>query len=263
MKWFRGSEEGDVVVRGGWAMAYQRPGLSDFTGVFGDNQGIPVSLQRDQNNTTLPILLRNNPTLPSAPAGALPALPASVTTRGERLRPEHPAALHPVVVGRAGSARSRATRRSSCATSAAVTRALGFDQPERSRTSPATVSSPSSGRRRPTCRPTSPPAAARRSPTPARGTAPLPILLAHFNAQNAANAGNTALYTGANWTSATFLGFLAARNPNPWGFATTGTNGLIGNTDAAQQRHHCRPAGRTSSSPIPTCSARHHGGRAT
>jgi hypothetical protein len=58
----------------------------------------------------------------------------------------------------------------------------------------------------------------------------LPILLAHFNAQNVANAGNSALYTGTNWTSATFLGFLAARNPNPWGFATTGTNGLVGNT---------------------------------
>ena len=45
MKWLRGSEEGDVVVRGGWAMAFQRPGMSDFTGVFGDNQGIQASLQ--------------------------------------------------------------------------------------------------------------------------------------------------------------------------------------------------------------------------
>jgi hypothetical protein len=60
------------------------------------------------------------------------------------------------------------------------------------------------------------------------GTAPLPILLAHFNAQNAGNAGNAALYTGANWTSATFLGFLAARNPNPWGFASSASSGLIG-----------------------------------
>src|SRR6185436_185712 len=62
------------------------------------------------------------------------------------------------------------------------------------------------------------------------GTNPLPIFLAHFNAQNAANAGNAAVYTGTNWTSATFLGFLAARNPNPWGFASLGTGGLIGNT---------------------------------
>ena len=66
MKWLRGSEEGDVVVRAGWAMAYQRPGMSDFTGVFGANQGIQASLQTDQNTTSLPILLRNNP----SPAGA-------------------------------------------------------------------------------------------------------------------------------------------------------------------------------------------------
>ena len=72
--------------------------------------------------------------------------------------------------------------------------------------------------------------------TGARHVDPLPIFLAHFNAQNAANAGNAAVYTGANWTNATFLGFLAARNPNPWGFATAGTSGLIGNADVPQQR---------------------------
>ena len=33
------------------------------------------------------------------------------------------------------------------------------------------------------------------------GTAPLPILLAHFNSQPFANAGNPTLYTGDNWTS--------------------------------------------------------------
>jgi len=66
--------------------------------------------------------------------------------------------------------------------------------------------------------------------TGAAGTAPLPIFLAYYNAQPTANAGNAALYTGGNWTNATFLGFLASRNPNPFGFASTnGTNGLQGN----------------------------------
>ncbi|HYE86543.1 MAG TPA: TonB-dependent receptor, partial [Vicinamibacterales bacterium] len=81
MRFLRGSEEGDVVLRGGWMMAFQRPGMSDFTGVFGDNQGIAVSLQADQNNTTLPILLRNNPRLPAAPSVTLPAAPAAITAR--------------------------------------------------------------------------------------------------------------------------------------------------------------------------------------
>ncbi len=54
--------------------------------------------------------------------------------------------------------------------------------------------------------------------TGAAGTVPLPIFLAHFNGSDAAGAGNTAAYAGTNWTNATFLGYLAARNPNPFGF---------------------------------------------
>jgi hypothetical protein len=66
--------------------------------------------------------------------------------------------------------------------------------------------------------------------TGAAGTAPLPTFLGYYNAQPAANAGNPAAYTGGNWTNATYLGFLAAMNPNPFGFASTNTtNGLQGN----------------------------------
>ena len=39
-----GSQEGDSVVRAGGAMAFQRPGMSDFTGTFGANQGIVQNL---------------------------------------------------------------------------------------------------------------------------------------------------------------------------------------------------------------------------
>jgi hypothetical protein len=70
--------------------------------------------------------------------------------------------------------------------------------------------------------------------TGAPGTAALPIFLAHFNGVSAANAGETARYTGNNWTNATFLGFLARNNPDPYGFLpTTGNNAtarLIGNS---------------------------------
>ena len=47
-----GSQEGDSVIRGGFAMAFQRPGMSDFTGAFGDNQGISVNLKRDSAPAT-------------------------------------------------------------------------------------------------------------------------------------------------------------------------------------------------------------------
>ncbi|PYR33840.1 MAG: hypothetical protein DMF93_24410, partial [Acidobacteria bacterium] len=74
-----GAVDGDSVVRGGFALAYQRPGMSDFTGVFGNNQGILQTLQRDNTNSTLPILLRTTPTLPAAPSVSYPIATNSLT----------------------------------------------------------------------------------------------------------------------------------------------------------------------------------------
>src|SRR5436190_16541448 len=76
-----GTEEGDSVVRGGYGMAYNRPGMSDFTGPFGANRGLSVDLQRSStlgNLGTLPLLLRNTPTLVPAPAVTYP-IPAQQT----------------------------------------------------------------------------------------------------------------------------------------------------------------------------------------
>ena len=231
MKWLRGSEQGDAVVRGGWAQAYQRPGMSDFTGVFGDNQGIAVSLQRDQNNATLPILLRNNPTLPAAPSVTLPAPPASLTTRGNVYDQD---IQLPYTQSWSVGWQRKVTRDSAIELRYVGSRlenqwdSINLNEPQINsngflnefRLAQANLQANL--------------AAGRGSSFaymgPGTGTNPLPIFLAHFNAQNAANAGNAAVYTGANWTSATNLAFLAARNPNPWGFASLGTNGLIGNT---------------------------------
>ncbi len=230
MKWLRGSEAGDVVVRGGWAMAYQRPGMSDFTGVFGDNQGIAVSLQSDQNNSSLPILLRNNPALPAAPSVNLPANPASITTRGNVFDPN---IQLPYTQSWSAGWQRKVSRDSAIELRYVGSRHLGdwdtfnINEPNITTNGFLTEFRQAQSNLQANI-------AAGRGATFAymgagTGTAPLPIMLAHFNAQGAANAGNAALYTGANWTSATFLGFLAARNPNPWGFASTGSNGLVGN----------------------------------
>ena len=56
---------------------------------------------------------------------------------------------------------------------------------------------------------------------PGTGTSPLPIFLAHFNGSRDVNS--TAAYSGGNWTSTTFQQFLAARNPNPYGWSPTPT----------------------------------------
>jgi hypothetical protein len=228
MSWLRGSEEGDVVVRGGWAMAYQRPGLSDFTGVFGDNQGIAVSLQRDQTNATLPILLRNAPTLPSAPSVTLPAAPASITTRGNAYDPD----IQLPYIQSWSMGWQRKVSRDSAIELRYVGSKLEGPWDSINLNEPNINSNGFLNEFRLAQANLQANLAAGRGATFAHtgaGTSPLPIFLAHFNAQNAANAGNTAAYTGTNWTSAAFLGFLAARNPNPWGFATAGASGLIGN----------------------------------
>lgn len=229
MKWLRGSEEGDVVVRGGWAMAFQRPGLSDFTGPFGDNQGIAVSLERNQNNATLPILLRNTPTLPGAPAVTLPAPPASLVTRGNAYDPD----IQLPYIQSWSVGWQRKVSRDSAIELRYVGSKLEGPWDSINLNEPNITSNGFLNEFRLAQANLQANIAAGRGATFAytgAGTSPLPIMLAHFNAQNAANAGSTAAYTGANWTSATFLGFLAARNPNPWGFASLGTGGLIGNT---------------------------------
>ena len=144
--------------------------------------------QRD----TLPILLRNTPTLPARAGGDAAGATRVDHHARQRLRSRHPAAVHPVVVGGlAAQDLARLGDRAALRRQQARER-LGLDQHQRAQHHHAMASSTSSVWRRPTCRPTSPPAAARRSPTPARARTPLPIMLAHFNAQNAANAGNAA-----------------------------------------------------------------------
>ena len=54
---------GDSVLRGGYSIAYKRPGTSDFTGVYGSNPGVSIDATRNQTNGnlgTLPVLLSSS-----------------------------------------------------------------------------------------------------------------------------------------------------------------------------------------------------------
>jgi hypothetical protein len=66
--------------------------------------------------------------------------------------------------------------------------------------------------------------------TGAAGTSPLPTFLAFFQGLPSGQAGNSANYTSTQFNNATNLGFLAAQNPNPFGFASVNsTSGFVGN----------------------------------
>jgi len=234
-----GSQDGDSVVRGGFGMAYQRPGMSDFTGVFGANQGIQFTLQRDNTNTTLPILLRNNPTLPAAPAVTSTIPTNSLTntlnafdsnlqipytqayTVGWQRKLSNDTALEIRYVG------SRHQQDWETINLNEINIASNGFVNEFRRAQANLQANLAAGR------------GATFAYTGAPGTSPLPIFLAFLNGQNSGRAGDPSLYSGTNWTNGTFINYLAAQNPNPIGFmcnnatgcsSATITNGFLGNT---------------------------------
>ena len=234
-----GSQEGDSVFRAGGAMAFQRPGMSDFTGTFGNNQGIVFTLNRDSTNATLPILLRSNPALPGAPSATYPIIPAALTnsvnmfdsnlqmpytqsyTFGWQRKLGRDTAFELRYVG----SRHRQDWDTVNLNEININ-ANGFVSEFRK--AQANLQANMAAGRGTTF-----------AYTGAPGTQPLPTFLAYFNGAPGTAAGDAARYAGANWTNSTFLGYLAAKNPNPFGFmcnSGTGcatanlTNGFLGNT---------------------------------
>lgn len=232
--------EADFVVRAGYQRSFSRPGLNDFSGIFGANPGVTISTTRSEGNNppnlinggSVPLLFRDAPRLGPTSFAETPTYPMTtpITSSVNAIDPN-------IRVPYADSWQAGITR--SLGKSMALeiryvgTRGYeGWASPnynefditkngflQEFKTAQANLQANIAAGRTPTFAYTGVP-----------GTNPLPIFLAHYNAQPAANAGNAALYTGANWTNSTFLGFLAPLNPNPFGFASTNTtNGLLGN----------------------------------
>ncbi len=240
--------EGDFVVRGGVTRSYSRPGLNDFTGIYNANPGIRIVLNRDEasgNLGTTPLLLRNTSQLAPPTFNSRPNYPMTdVVTQDVSV-------LDPKLKIPSADSWSMGLQRSLGANMALEVRYVGTRGRDSWRTNVDGNNGAAAGAgtlnfnefniyengfvnefRLAQANLQANIAAGRGATfayTGAAGTQPLPTFAAFFNGVSSANAGNTALYTGTNWTNQTFLNFLAARNPNPFGFASAGTNGLMGN----------------------------------
>jgi hypothetical protein len=228
--------EGDFVVRGGYTRSFSRGGLNDFTGFYNSNPGVVVTVNRNEANGnlgTLPVLLREPSRLGPGTFAAAPVYPMTdvVTQDINGFDPN-------IQVPYADSWQAGITR--SLGKSMAIeVRYVGTRGRDgwvtRNYNEQNIVENGFLNEFRLAQANLRANVAAGRGNSfayfgPNTGTSPLPIFLAHYNAQPTTQAGNPALYTGANWTNNTFLGFLAAQNPNPFGFASTsGTNGMVGN----------------------------------
>jgi hypothetical protein len=222
--------DGDFVVRGGYARAFSRPAIGDYTAVFNNNPGVRLS-----NSLTAPVILANagqtgvlllsNPIVQTPlPFPASPVYPLSPTSFTNSILGFDPNIQIPY----------------SDSWQAGITRSIGKDMAlevryvgthgygvwndynqnevniakngflSEFRQAQANLMANLAATGKATFAFTGQP-----------GTAPLPTFLGYFTGQSAANAANAAAYTGTNWASSTFLGFLAAKNPNPLGFLST------------------------------------------
>jgi hypothetical protein len=234
-----GSEEGDTVIKAGYSIAYNRGGMSDFSDVFGANPGVTITTNRTQalNNLVmdggpLPVLFSQRDRLNAPAFDPELSLPFADVITGD-VNIFDPNLQVPYAQSWTAGVQRKLTRDTAIEVRYVGTRHLagwteynyneinivenGFL--DEFRKAQANLQANIAAGRGNTF-----------AYTGAPGTAPLPIFLAHYNAQPSANAGNTALYTGASWTNTALLAFLAERNPNPYGFASTNaTNGLVGN----------------------------------
>ena len=246
-----GREDGDSVIRAGYTLAYERPGMADFATAIDDNPGISQTASRNHSlgNLGAPgtILLRNPAQLGPPAFAPTRIYPMTDVPTGDIMTFD-PNLQTPYAQTWTAGWQRKLTGDMAIEARYVGTRSLqswqtynyneinivenGFLNEFRlaQQNLQAHVASGCSGTGANAC------SFAYRGP--GTGTAPLPTFLAHFNARNDVN--NVAAYSGANWTSATFQAFLASRNPNPYGMVSTGTTGLINND---QRRANALTAG--------------------
>lgn len=220
----------ELVVRAGYARAYSRNGMGDFTGQYAANPGVIITTNRTEGlgniipaGGTAPLLFRNDATLGAPSFPERPVYPMTdVATSDIRL-------FDPNIKIPAADTWSAGIQRKLTTNMALEVRYVGtssnnawvarnfnevnvfennfineFRQAQANLQ--ANVAAGFGGTFRFTGAP---------------GTAPLPIFLAYLNARPESQAGNTSAYTGTLWANNTLLNELTPRNPDPQGLAGT------------------------------------------
>ncbi len=215
---------GDTVIRGGFNLAFQRGGMSDFTEVYGDNPGILIDATRSLANGNLgplPVLLTGgNLGAPNVPLERV--YPMAVPSFSSNVRAFDPNIKLPYAMsGTIGIQRALGRNMSIEARFIHTTSydswmlrnlagALNYNEinivenkflDEFKVAQANLVANVAAGR------------GSTFAFTGVPGTSPLPIFLAHLNGSTA--AGNSAAYTGTGWTNTTLVQSLFRLNPNP------------------------------------------------
>jgi hypothetical protein len=256
-------QPGDTSLSFGWARAFERHGMSDFTGVFGGNPGLTVNANRNANNGNLgplPLLFRSGnlgapPTCTGAVTAACipeaPSYPIAATTSGS-VNIFDPNLQIPYsdswTVGfqRAVGRRSAFEIRYIGTRNREQWRAYNFNEVNILDNGFIDEYIKAQGNLYANI-------AAGRGETfayfgPGTGTSPLPIYLAHFSGTNIALGGQCAsiaacetMYSSGSFESDDFINALSRFNPTP--FTPAGTNSSTGLRGSATRRANALNAG--------------------
>jgi carboxypeptidase family protein/TonB-dependent receptor-like protein len=243
--------EGDFVVRGGYTRAYSRNGLNDFSSVYNANPGVVIQTpdrtvgENTLNNDGLglPVLFRQDSRLGPAAFPSTPVYPMKdIVTENINIfdpRIQVPYADTWTAGIQRGVSRNMAVEVRYVGTRSRDNwQTLNYNEinifengflDEFKRAQANLQANIAAGRGNTFAY------------TGAPGTAPLPTLLGYFTGRDKSQASSAASYTGNNWTSQTFLAFLAAKNPNPFGMVANGDD--TGILDSGTFRDNAAKAG--------------------
>jgi carboxypeptidase family protein len=253
---------GDTALSGGFSRAYERHGMDDFTGAFGDNPGLSITATRNtaNGNLAVPLLFRSGNL---GPPSTCPPAPAVKPTGCLLETAEYPL-TNQVSTGTVhifdpnlqvpfsdtwtvGIQRAIGTK-SSIAVRYIGTRNRdqwteynyneaninenGFLTEFRNAQAnlEANIASGVSAR-----------AGSFAYFGPGTGTVPLPIYLAFFSGTSLGQAGDASKYTSSNFTNQNFVNPLAKYNPDP--FTPAGTNSTRGLAGDPQRQANAILAG--------------------
>jgi hypothetical protein len=218
-----GREEGDSVLRAGYSLSYNRPGMSTFTGEIDDNPGVQIDASRDQTlgnlGTPGSVLLRNQAQLgpPTIPLTRVYPMTDVITQDVHIFASDLQV---PYAQTWTAGWQRMLTRDMAAEIRYVGTRHLQgwseFNYNELNivengflrefRNAQANLQANIAAGRGNTFRYFG----------PGTGTVPLPIFLAYFNGVPASQAGNAALYTSTQFANSTFVNPLAIYNPQPY-----------------------------------------------
>ena len=231
----------DFVVRAGWARAFSRNGMNDFTGVYNSNPGVVINVQRTEGlgniipgGSTAPLLFRNDSQLGPPAFANTPVYPMTdIVTQDIRM-------FHPDIVIPYADSWSAGIQRSVGRDMAIEIRYVGtrsdnawqqrnfnevniiennflaeFRNAQNNLQRHVAAGCGGTGN---AC------SFAFNSGIP--GSVPLPTLVAFFN-------GTGVPYSGTQWTNTDRLNRLTMNNPNPFGLASDLFNNATFRTNAA------------------------------